>query len=390
MSHKKEQPDRSPTRRQSARRAQEQRIERMMIWGAVALGVVILLLLGYGVIKQLVIDEHQAVAQVGETTITAGEYQRRVKYERVLVRGRVNLYNNYIAQFSQMDPENAASFTQQLQFEVATLQNQLKPELATLFGGNVLDTMAEEELVRQEAAARGIIVTPEQLEETIRQTLLEQGYLTEPTTFTETTTLTETASSITTDYATGYANFLRDIRRVTQLKQAEFEAMEQAALLREALKLVLGQDIVTTATQVEFSYLVTGDEESALALQTRVNDGEDIAALILELQESADPLINGGEVPWLAAGVIAQQLGTELEQVAFNAPLNQAIDPIQALDGNFYVLYITGREENRPLDEFTLSQRRDEQYNGWLIQQRESQVTRFPVWEKLTPSEPGL
>ncbi len=390
MSHKKVQPEKSPTRRQSARRAQEMLLERKMIWGAVALGVIIVLVLGYGLVKQLIIDERQPVMQVGTTNIPAGQYQRRVKYERALVRATINTYNNYITQFSQMDPENAASFTQQFESEIANLQNQLRPELAVLFGSDVLDKMAEEELVRQEAAARGIVITPAQMEETIRQTLLAQGYLQAASTLTETTTLDETANSIPTDYATGYADFLEGIQRVTQFKQVDFEAMIEAELLREELKLLLGQDLVTTAPHVELSFLVAETEEVALLLQARVNAGEDIAAIISELQAQAieDPSVNAGEVPWLAEGVIAEQLGAELEQLAFNTPLNQATAPAQALDGNFYVLYITGREENHPLDESMLSQSRTEQYNVWLTQQLEEKVTRFsPAWEKATPTQ---
>lgn len=388
------QPEKELTRKQSARREREKRLERYMIWGAIAVGVLIVGVLAYGVISLNVLAPRRPVATVGDTPIQTAAFQRRVRYERTLTLATINLYNSYLSQLGQLDPQTADSLSQQLQYQVATLQNQLKPELASLYGHNVLDSMTEEELVRQEAARRGLTLSAEELHSAIEQTLLEQEYLqppaapvTETQTLTDTQAVTPTATIDPAAYDAAYQQFLDDVKAQTEFLQSDFEAMLSAQALRDKLKASLGESLATTGEQVMFTYVVTGTQQEAAALQARLAAGEDPGAIIAELQSDTSTISDGGDVQWLPLGYLSTRLGTEAERVAFNTPPNVPSDPVQGNDGNYYVLLVTGHEQDRPLDESVLSQLKEEAYTQWLTEQRDANVTLLD-WEAVVPTTP--
>lgn len=157
------------TRRQVARREKEYRAQRLITFIAAGLGVLIVGILIYGIVTELFIKAQRPVAKAGDTVITTQDYRARQSYERWMTQLQVYQYQSYLAQLGgqqtpviapeegEEDPNAGMdSLIQQLQLQLASLERQLSPDLASVFGGQVLDRMIEEALVQQEAAERGL------------------------------------------------------------------------------------------------------------------------------------------------------------------------------------------------------------------------------------------
>ena len=348
----------SPTRRQVARRVKEERLSRILIWSAIGVAALIVLIIGYGLLTELVIKARQPVARIDGNAITTQQYQQRLYYERLLMRQQLNVYQSYLF---QLDPteETMQSLYQQIQFTVSNLESQLAPNMASLFGKQVLDTMLEEELVRQEAAARNLVVSKDEVTLAIEEML---GYDRAAETITDTTTVES--------FDTLYKDFNENILKPSRFSEREFRAMVETSLLREQLQALVGADIAQTSDQVETVFLAVDSEETGLALRELINLGaEDPFVLIEELNNDDNDRTAGYALPWMPVGYLASQLGMDIERVAFNTPVGKASEPTLGNDGQLYVIYVSGHEE-RPLDEAMLRQMRQETYATWLETQK--------------------
>ena len=85
-------PQRVATKKHIARLERERRQVNLIRTIAVAGIVIVLLLLGYGYLKLNVFQLREPVAEVNGDVITAGQWQERVRFQRVNL---LNLYNTY-------------------------------------------------------------------------------------------------------------------------------------------------------------------------------------------------------------------------------------------------------------------------------------------------------
>ncbi|HET6823737.1 MAG TPA: hypothetical protein VFH34_13905, partial [Anaerolineales bacterium] len=124
-------------------RLERERRQINLIRGIAIAGIVIVVgLLAYGYLRLNVFSLREPVARVNGVTVTTGEWQERVKFQRAQL---LNAYNQY--QFYQQN--FGFDYSQQLQEITTTLS---VPEI---IGQQVLDQMTDEILIRQEAEERG-------------------------------------------------------------------------------------------------------------------------------------------------------------------------------------------------------------------------------------------
>src|SRR5688500_2522567 len=143
------------TKKHIARLERERRQTNIIRGIAIGGILIVALLLGYGYLKLNVLQLREPVAEVNGVTISTGQWQERVQLQRVNL---LNLYQTY--QFYQQNfGMDTSQQLQQIQF---TLQS---PEL---LGQEVLDQMIDEILIRQEAEARGITVSDEEVEKAVQ------------------------------------------------------------------------------------------------------------------------------------------------------------------------------------------------------------------------------
>lgn len=378
----------SMTRKQIVGRQRDQELQQILIWGAVALGVIVVGVLVAGLIIEYQIKPNTTVAIVDDTEISVREYQDRVTYQRLLTWNQVMQYETFLSELDPTDP-SSQMLAQQFEQTRASLESQLSPELKDLFGKQVLDMMVEEELVRQEAAERGITIDEETLERQVEQFLgydRDAAAVQASGTLTETATLSPTQTLTEEEYEERYRFFQTNYLKESGLSEAEFEQIVEADLLRQELQEELTQDLETEAEQVEISYLVADTPEKALALKERLEAGEEFDALIEEVNANEDPLTAGSTLPWMRQEDLVARLGPELAVQAFELPVGEISEPLQSTDELTYLLKVEGHEV-RPLDEYLLQQEIDEVYNAWVEQQRQTEV-EYLDWESVTPAGP--
>ncbi|MGC9356441.1 MAG: SurA N-terminal domain-containing protein [Anaerolineae bacterium] len=394
MAKRKPKPSKRPIRNQQSRREREQKLERILIWGAVALSVIVVGLLGYGIVMEYFIKPKTPVARVGETEINAQEYQARVRYERIMARLQLAQYDSYLAQFDPNDP-NTQAIAQQFQQAKAGLESQLSPEMYKLFGNDVLDRMVEEELVRQEAARRGLTVDEEEIDRQVEQmmgydrdaTPVASAPVTDTQTLTETATTAGTQAPMTQDeFEQIYQTFKNGYLRETGLSEEDFRDILEANLLRTELQNAIGEEMETEVEQVKITYLATETEEAAEALKARIEEGEEVTALVEELASDESELSRGQTLSWYPQDYLTQSFDPGLAVVAFNTPVGEVAEPAASQDGLYYLIYVEGREV-RPLDEFLLEQEQQQEYVRWLTEQQDEKV-EYLDWESVTPKTP--
>ncbi len=368
-------PQKELNRKQLARREKEKKLNKILIWSAIGVGVLIALIIAYGAITELVVKPGQPVAKVDGVAITTKEFQNRLYYERLLMRRQLETYQSYLLQLDPND-ETMADLYQQLQVTASNLETQLSSTMTSLIGKQVLDDMVEERLVQKEAQSRNLTVSQDDVTLSI-ETML--GYdRTAAETVTDTTTI-ESFDSL-------YQGFRDNILKESNFSEEAYRTMVETGLLRDQLKAIIGVDVVQTAEQVETTFFTAADEEVARTLQERINNGEDVTALVEELNNDEDDLTAGYSLSWLPVGYLGSQLGTTIEQVAFNTPVGQAAEPTIANDGRYYVIYVSGHED-RALDESLLEQGREQKYTDWLTQQTTERCV-YLDWEDAVLTTP--
>lgn len=362
-------------RRQQARHEKEKSTQRTITWVAVVVIAVVVLLSGYA-LGGMALQSQKKVASVGSVNIITRDFQHRQEYQRRLVESNIYQYQYQLESFqAQSDgSEGMQSLVQQYQIYINSLQQQLSADNAELFGKNVLDTMVEEELIRQEAATRGLTVSQEEMDIQIE---LDMGYDREAASaaMTETSAITATAAMTKGLYQEYYQSFKTNILEGS-ISEAEYRDIIKAGLLRTKVQDIVGENVQSIDDQVETVIFITGTAESALAFQIRLNDGETPETLIEELNADTSAASAGYTLPWLPLGYLSGQVGPDVERAAFNTPIGQASEPIMGLDGNYYVVYVSGHEE-RELSDDLLEDARQAQYDTWVEEQKTSRAEYF-------------
>lgn len=181
------------TRKHLARLERERRQTRLILFIFIGILVAAAGLLFYGYLDVKYFQLQKPVAKVGEVEISSGEFQTRAKIQR---EGLLNTYQQYYL-YQQYGIDMSA--------QLQSIQSQL--DSTQLLGQNVIDAMVDEELIRQESAKRGITVTEDELEETIRsaENYYPDGTPTPAATPTEFSVPTESASIL--EYITATSQF---------------------------------------------------------------------------------------------------------------------------------------------------------------------------------------
>jgi peptidyl-prolyl cis-trans isomerase D len=149
------------TKKHLARLERERIVRRNILIGSIAVILLVVGLVGYGILESTVLQPRQPVAVVGDERITTGEYQGRVRYERrQLVNQYINVYQTM--QLFGSDPNTQAFFQQNL--------NQIRFQLdSQTMGNDILNRMVEDILIREESDQRGITVTEEEIDKYIQE-----------------------------------------------------------------------------------------------------------------------------------------------------------------------------------------------------------------------------
>jgi hypothetical protein len=383
------------TRKQAHhRRRDEERNRRLMI-GLGAVAAILIILIGAGLIQELVIKPSQPVATVNQARVSSQEYRKRV------------LYDWYQAKDKVQDPQGSSV--------------------------QVLDQMIDDELIREQARQRGITVSPDEV-----TTFLEEqfGYQRNPPTPTPppaisptprpsptpggspTPTPLPTATPVSLEaYQTAYKNYLDRLGKATGFKESDYRALAELDVLRQKLYDAVTTDVPTTEEQVRVQHLLvriiepqptatplpegqpsptpdpsaqpTPAPVTAAQALARITDvkkqldaGADFATLAKQYSEDTGSRDQGGELGWFGKG----QMVAEFENAAFKLQPGQVSDPVKTQFG-YHLIKVEERDPARPIDPSTLPQKKYEAFQKWLTDLRTAaKIERNWSLDKVPPT----
>ncbi|NPV09157.1 MAG: hypothetical protein HPY83_14505 [Anaerolineae bacterium] len=379
----------TPARRVPAIPPETRARDRQVRMGLAVLASIVVLILAIGIYRVGVALPREPVAVVHGTPISTRQYQTMVLYQGLNLANRIETMR---AQLLRLDPEDESTpiLRDILQQQIESLQSS-----ASALPRQVLESMIEDELVRQEAERRGLSVSPDELEEWVQEWF---GYDPHPdptpTTEPQATQAAEEATAEPTPESTPEPNaeptpeatpeptatpsptptpmtleayqelrqeYLKYVQDRTGMTEAAFLDLMKAYLLREKLQEALAAEVPTSAPQVNVRHIVVFSQEEADEVLARLEAGEDFAALAQEL--SQDPSKeSGGELGWLTASSSALP-ATVLERAFELAPGEREV--VSSYMG-LHVLEVVDKDDDRPLEEAELQQARAAALDTWL------------------------
>lgn len=424
---KQSSPPKIVTKKHIARLERERR-QVNLIRGIAIVGILIVVgLLGYGYLRMNVFQLREPVAEVNGERITTGEWQERVRFQRVQV---MNLYNQYA--FYQQN--FGFDYSQQLQEIAMSLQ---APEI---LGQQVLDQMIDEVLVRQEAEALGISVSNEEIEAKIQEnfnffpggtptptitptdfstpTLTSQQLTLYPSTATPTEVTTTAEPTATIDrsatpaatattapatptfvpqpptatatpytvegYQTDYEEMVKNFADF-DISEKTLRSVYEAQLLRQKVKDAVIGELPRTDEQVWARHILVETEEEAQDIYERLQNGEDFAEVAREVSKDTGSGAQGGDLGWFGKGAMVP----EFENVVFDLEIGEISEPFQSQFG-YHIVQILGRQD-MPLSGTEYERKKDTELSNWLTTKREeAEITTNEIWRERVPTEPSL
>lgn len=367
------------TRKQISRLERERRMERILKWSVIAVTVIVVGVLGYGLVVEKIVKARQAVATVAGTPITTAEFQARVRFMRMQMNNELQYM---FLQQQSLDPTDSEVqfYLEYLQENIRDLQSQLDVTNSLIIGEQTLEQLIQEELVCQEAERRGITVSSEELQETIEQNF---GYERNPATPVPTTVPTDTldseleptplptATPMTEEaFRQQYDNFLKNLKSL-DISERQYRSWMKTSLLFTKLQEEMQAEIPTTAEQVKLLYLLLDDAERASEVSARLDAGEDFQALIDELHADETITAYGGEMDWAPQSVLESRLDAELASLAFSLAIGEHSQPVMSQDGTQYTIIKVLDRGEQELDQNALDQLGQEAFQEWLDAQQD-------------------
>jgi len=402
MAKRKVKQDISLTRKQVSRREKERRQRLNLIGVAVAIGCLILVILGLGVYQELVGKPAAPVAKVNGVPLSTNIYQKRVRLERMMLDANMEMMRT---QRSLYDPEVDTFMLSIIDQQIS----QLSVQRDLLNTESFVDELIQEELIRQAAQEAGVSVSPQEIDRKIEQ---EFGYSQEeptpvpsPSTDTitstaeitptevpspSTDTITSTAEITPTEVPTPmtrarfeelYGDFLTNLKNGTGLTEAEYTDVAEVTLLRGKMEEYVGQQVPTSEPQIRVRHILLDTEEEAQTVLQRLEDGEDFAALATEVSTDTLSAELGGDLGWIPKG----KMDTAFDEVAFNLPVGEISDVVETPRG-FHIILVEDSDDDRELDPEILDQRRRDAFQVWLVDlEAEAEIERSWSADKVPP-----
>ncbi len=133
-----------------ARLERERKQSRMILYTFIGIVIAVILAIGYGYLYINYLQLKNPVAQVGETKILAGDFEARVRLQRQQLLGQYSMYKQY------------EQFGMDVKAQLDQIQGML--DSSESLGQSVLDQMVNEEIIRKEAAKRGITASDAEIQ----------------------------------------------------------------------------------------------------------------------------------------------------------------------------------------------------------------------------------
>jgi parvulin-like peptidyl-prolyl isomerase len=426
-------PPRPLSKRQEyrSRAEREAEIQRYVILGtSIAVAVVAIILVIALVVDQIIIP-NQVVATVEGQNITIGDFQKRVRLERLFhIQQLENVIAYYRNFFGATDEQIGQLITTEEPFR--TYYNEL--QIPDQMGLSVINDVVEDQLIRNAAAERGITVTEEDVQAQITRFLENYGLVppeaesapeataevtatVEPTAtptpyvsptpsptptitptpeFTPTPTNTPlptvapeptlTGTQQAEEYTTTRNNFLAQVRSQAGLSDADIHRYFETLAIRRALRDDVASDITETGPFADVRHILVATEEEAQDVLAALQAGESFADLAKAVSTDTSNASQGGELGWAPV----TQYVKPFQDAVLSAEIGEFVGPVQTEFG-YHILQVRGRED-RELTEDQITQAKEAAFAVWLDELKAAkaeQTQTFSNWVDHVPNTPA-
>jgi hypothetical protein len=426
-------------KRHVAHLEQVARQDRAIKIGAAITIALVLGLAIYAIVIDPAIKPHRPVASVNGVWITVEQFQAEGKIQRLQLLSQYNQYLQYAQMFGVTDLANDQNFGPAIQ----KLQTQSDP---LTLGQAVLDTVIDDELIRQEAKKRNITVSAQEVDEELQAGL---GYFPKgsptptltsapvieltlnatelalititptpgtitptitPTldpsitpTITFTPTATVTAGPSPTPPATltpmptstpltlqGYQEQLKTqvagLNTQAHLSESEFRGYYENQIYRRKLEEAVVADLKPIEEMVWARHILVATEAEAQQVIARLQKGEDFGKIAAEVSLDTTSGPKGGDLGWIAKGSTV----AEFQDAAFAMKIGEiSSKPVQSSAG-YHIIQVIGHE-NRPVAGADFQKYKDQTFLDFLQKLRDaSKVEEYDIWKEVVPAEPAL
>jgi foldase protein PrsA len=385
----------APTKKQLAisKKARDQ--QRWVLIGIGTVAALVVLVLIFGFVQVYVIQPNSPIAKVDGVPISNALYQKMYRFQSYQ-------FERSLAQMQQQAAQYAGDEKQKFMYDYLN-QNiqQLQSRQASL-PQEVLNTLIDDELIRKEAARRGIAVTPDEVQQELER---QFGYDRNPPTPTATATLTATqvvtitptpttAPMTEDDFKRLYAASLSDFQKVANLTDADFHELISQSVLRDKLQKVLEAEVPTTTEQIRVSHILiatkeptdttglspekiaelqkTADEQAKAkaeeVLKRVTTGGEDFAKVASEVSDDTGSKDRGGDLDWHPRG----DMVPEFEAVAWSLKPGQIYTDVVHTQYGYHIIKLDDYDKNHPLSEYALQTRQSQALDTWLAEARKT------------------
>lgn len=422
------------TKKHLARQQRERLQNRYILITSIAIIVIVVGLIGYGVVQQYVLTPQQPVAKVGSKVITTKQFQTYARYERVQWIQQYQYYQQLESLFGS--DQSSLSYIQQIE---AQINAQLDP---TTLGQNTIDYLVANQIIQLEADSRGISVSQAEVDKQLQDYM---GYYPEgtPTTaptsaFVPTSTLnptqialvpptatalptaTQTPTPVITvtqqatasptpttvitptatipgptstplptptpytlsEYQTNLKQYLTTINSAASLSETDLRWVFTMQLLRQKVYDAITADISRQQDQVWARHIVVTDQTQAQSIYDRLANSEDFVTVATEVYSGTANTIDLG---WFGTGT----LDANAEQIVWALQIGQISQPIQTTSG--WEIYQVLGHEVRTLSDSELDTLKQTTFQTWIDQQKTAQNAQiFDIWQTRVPTNPTI
>ncbi len=435
------------TKKHEARVQKEQRQRKFLTIGIIAVVLIVVALVVYGVLDSTVLKQGKAVAKVDSTTISVEQFQKRVQYER-------------LAQIDYFTMYASSPYAMFFQSSLISMQDSLDNYVQ--FGSDILDQMIDEAVIAEKAKELGITVTDEEINKelesafgfypngtptasptteyrptstmsatqlaliTITPTATLEPTATEiPATPTESATsaatevtgteaaeteipATATATAMPTETApTGiptataipptatpytqagfdaaYQNMITQINENFVYTDADFRAYVKAHLLQQKVSDYVNKDVSRDQDMVWARHILVGSEDEAKKVLEELKNGEDFGVLAQKYSSDTASATNGGDLGWFFKG----QMVEDFEKSAFSLKIGEISEPVKTEVG-YHIIQVLGHEV-RQLTDDQYDTLKKINYSKFLEDAKAGmKVTKKNIWASVVPSTPAI
>lgn len=418
------------TKKHLARLERERIQNHWIVMASIAIIVIVVGVLGYGILDQLVLRGMKPVATVAGEKISTNDF---VSFSRFYRYQLIQQYN----QTYQMAQMFGTDQTYASYFQNSLTQIQTSLDTPATIGETVMNQLIEDRLIRQEAARLGITVTKAEVDSALQEafgyyangtptpaptattfltptisaqqaewiatltptvgveptaevavepTTAPTEVVVEPTAIAATPTEEPTSTPYTLDgYKSEYDKYMKTLSDEAQLTDADLRRVYESNLFREKVTEAKVADVSQKQDQVWARHILVATLEEAQQVQKRLKSGENFIAIAQEVSLDPGSKDAGGDLGWFGTGVMVP----EFESAAFTLKIGETSEPVKSTHG-FHIIQVLGREE-RTLDTTALENLKSTTFSEWLQSQKDTvTITKIDNFADLVPTEPSL